>query len=179
MSDQESILSELAGFDEQYETASAGTGYREGLDSLPDGSYDFTILECDLRRVNGKAICELAIKTGCGRECNHTYWLNRQENIDRFGSDLAVLGFSTQKCDKAKGAKFSEVLAEAIPKIPGLRFRGKKFSKQGEDKIFHNLYINAALKPADGREMPKAPALPEVDVSNSGGDAKDDFSIPF
>jgi hypothetical protein len=171
MSDHDTFLkddySDLASFDGDYK---AENTFRPDLDTLPDGDYDFEILDADLTRATGKQagvrILTLVLRPNGGATVRHTYWLRDQEQMNRLGADLVVLGFDADKWGKAGGKSIAQALPEAVARLKSVRFRGRKATREGTGnhagKKFHDLHVGARI---GGSAMP-APAKPFNEFGN-------------
>jgi len=149
-----------------------------GLGSLPDGDYDFEVVSAVLERTEKTKdlILRLGLKViGTGGLIENAYFFRNQQAVDILGSDLCTLGFDTLDW-KPPARPFSQELVQAVPKLPGRKFRGKKVTKPNDRdpaKPFHNLYVNSLLSsaPGPGGYSPPAPA--------TAGYGAGDADIPF
>lgn len=117
---------------------------RPDIKMLADGAYDFEVLDAQLTRAqNGDTICELGLKVS-GGVIQHTYWLNKQTNVNRMGYDFGVLGYPVS-------APLSESIPAAVAQLPGTKFRGVKSSRTYEGKLYHDLAVSTRL---GGTPMP-------------------------
>lgn len=119
---------------------------RAGLDSLPDGVYDFEIVDAELTKAqNGDRICCLGLRNNLGVLVQHTYWLTRQVAINRMGYDFEILG-------QPIGQPLSETIPAAVRKLPGTKFRGTKSSRfvpgtnGKKDATYHDLSISGRVQ---------------------------------
>lgn len=131
--------------------------FRGGLDTLPDGDYDFEIVDGELTRTqNGDRIFQCGLKVH-GNVVQKTWWLKSQENANALCADLCALGLDADKW----GAKFKRPLSEELPKaaksLVGVRFRGKVTTRVSQGKTYHNLHIGGRIM---GQAMPALPATP-------------------
>jgi hypothetical protein len=163
---------ELAAFDSAF---TPSPGRRPGIDSLPDGDHDFEVLSAEMGRTetSNELILRVGLKTA-GRVVEYAYFFRTQQSVDILGSDLCTLGFDADQW-KAPHRPFSKELPLAVPRMPGIRFRGKKVTRENKKdpaKPFHNLYVNQRL---DGA----APGAPPA--AYTPGPAADPFAddIPF
>jgi hypothetical protein len=170
---------DLEQFDQSY---SPQAGRRPGLDVLPDGDYDFEILDAKLDttpkqhvRIVRVGLRVTSAGSSQGQTLEHISFLNNQTAIDILGSTLCTLGFDADQWTVASGRPFSKELPKALPRMRGLRFRGTK--KKNQDG-FHNLYYNARLA---GMPMP-APApqtKQQGEIVDAEYEVTDDSQIPF
>jgi hypothetical protein len=138
---------DLAWFDEQYKPEASK--FRPGLETLPDGSYDFEIVDAEIKKSAKKQvrILELGLKVNGGAVVQHAYFLDTVEKMNRLGGDLCVLGIPADKWGKAGGVSVAVGLPEAVRQLPGIKFRGAKDhntpnAAPGQTpKTFHNLRI--------------------------------------
>ena len=136
MSDfQDDDFSDLGGYEEDFAPQPA---IRPGIDTLPNGSYDFEILDAELTRAqNNDRICNLGLKAG-GAVVQHTYWLNKQMNVNRMGYDFGVLGFTVEP-------PLNETIPAAVRSLPGVKFRGVKSSREYQGKTYHDLHVSVRI----------------------------------
>lgn len=161
-------FSDFDNYGEQFKPKHA---FRAGLDTLSNGDYDFEITDAALdRTTNGTRICRLGLKTSQGRQVESTYWLNKQQEFNKFGADVALLGFPSEKWGQP-GHPLSKVIPETVAKLQGLKFRATKSSRQdsrpGNTTMYHELHIACRL---DGRPMP--PLTPPVNGQGVGASPK-------
>ena len=143
---------ELRQFDQQFTPSS---GRRPGIESLPDGDHDFTIISADLGRTEktNELILRLVLRTASGSVYEYAYFFRTQQSVDILGSDLCTLGIDADQW-KPPARPFSSELPLAVPRLVGLAFRGKKKTSpnpKDPSKPFHNLYVNQRL---DNTMMP-------------------------
>ena len=172
MSDHDDILNEIERFDDDYE---ASQGFRQGLDSLEDGVYRFTIIDAELARTQEKKdpILRLVLRVQGKHEVERVYFLTKQQGIDRLGGDLMRLEIDADQWTAGNGRPFSKELAKALPRLQGLSFTGKKRTKDE----FHNLDI---LSLVNGQSDEAAPKGSTQGAMFSGGKAHTDKDeIPF
>lgn len=164
---------ELEAYDDGF-TPQQSSNFRPGLEAVADGSYDFTILTADLGRTakSNDLILRLELRVeSTAQVVEHVYFFNRQENVDRLGGDLSVLGFDVGLW-RPPARPFSKELPKAVGQIPGRRFKGTKKSSTKDGKTYQNLYLNARLPDAAaGSAAPSGGAPAQVN--------DDDNSIPF
>jgi hypothetical protein len=140
----------LKEFDRGFKPAEGGAN-RPGLDGLEDGIYECEILGAELIETpnTGQLILKWDIRVLSGKHagyrCERPTFLESQMNIDYCGADFKTLGF-----DVDNWGTFSDEIEEAIPRLTGLKFRGKKVTK-GQ---YHNLYINELIS-GSGSSRPK------------------------
>ena len=119
---------------------------RPGLDTLPDGSYEFEVLDAELTRAqNGDRICNLGLRANKSAVVQHTYWLNKQTNINRMGYDFGVLGLEI-------GAPLNETIPAAVAQLAGIKFKGVKTSRTYQSKLYHDLHISSRVGGAAVKE---------------------------
>ncbi len=131
---------------------------RPDLDGLPDGDYDFEVLDAILdRTTKGTRILKVGIQPQNGLAVNHTYWLDQQDKLNGLAADLCLLGFDAHKWGTQE-RPLSQELPKAVSKLPGIRFRAAKRSNLGTGqhagRTFHNLYICSRIT---GKAMPTNP----------------------
>jgi hypothetical protein len=190
MSVDQAALAQLARFDDQYQPAERNVQY-PGLEALTDNQeYDFTIQDAELT-VTPKTkdvIFRLILRVDkgplahMGLVVQSTYFFDKAERTGYLGADLITLGFDADTWKKEHGKAFSTELANAIPRMNGIRFAAKKVSKEGnEGKTFHNIYINRRLGAASLPSSPPSangPAKTPVPATTGPGPT-DDNDIPF
>lgn len=129
--------------------------FKPGIDTLPDGSYDLEIESATLDRVNADRVARVGLKIAGGTSVEWTVWLSRQEGVNGFCADLAVLGFDTDKWGPANNRLISVELPKAVSRLKGIRFRGSKTHREGKGtnlgKVYHELRVLCRL---DSRPMP-------------------------
>lgn len=129
-------------------------GRMPGPELLPDSSYEFEIVAATMRKTQKKQdtifALHLRVRGGAqdGAELERVTWFNRQEDVNRLGGDMVTLGLVDAKDWGKRNKPWSQELRDACPRLKGLRFRGSKTSSEGDKKTFHNLFVNALLKPA-------------------------------
>lgn len=175
---------DLDGFGDEYRPQA---GFRPGIETLASGDYDFEIIDACLDRArNNDRIVKLGLQTSAGRVVEHTYWLNKQESVNRFGADMAVLGFPAQTWGKQ--VPLSKAIPECVARLKGVKFRATKTARDGTGlnagKVYHDLYISCRI---DGRPMPPlqppaaqpTPNGPQRQPVGAPGGNVDPGSIPF
>lgn len=155
MADFDDDFSDLNEFAGEFQAQPA---IRPDLKSLPDGSYDFEILDAELTRAqNGNRICSMGLRTHTGAVVQHTYWLNQQIAVNRMGYDFGILGIDTSAW--AASGELGKEIAKAVKRLPGLKFRGVKSSRfvkgtNGKaDATYHDLSVTGRM--GGGKPMPK------------------------
>lgn len=150
--------SDLDSFGDQFKPQPA---FRPGLDALADGDYTFEIVDAALARAtNGDRVLNLGVRPNGGATYQYTYWLNKQEAINGLGADLVTLGIDASKWGRKDGPLLGKAIPDAVAKLPGIRFAGAKRQSPSKtnNKVYHNLYINARVK--DGATGPAGPPPP-------------------
>lgn len=161
---------DLERFDDTYQPAER-TGFRPGLEVIPDGPHDFTILSAELTRTKNSNELILRAELRCEdtlQVIERPWFFTNPEAVARLGGDLVLLGFDADRWTSQFGRKFSEELPKAVGKLGGKRFRGtKKIGQQNGKPI---LFIDALLTssspplprstPASGNPF-TPPAAPE------------------
>lgn len=162
-----SDYSDLDGYNDEY--TPENSGYTPGLDQLPDGAYEFTVLRAEIgwskRKINsGDRVIRVELQVSNGMTVEHTYWLNKQRDVNQFGYDCGVLGLASREWGKP-AAPLSKALPAACLALRGRRFNGFKSHSKGSqgDKVFHNLAVNCRLP----------------DAATAAGDATNDDSAPY
>lgn len=170
MSDE--ILSEISRYDADYRP---DAGIRPKVDTLPDGDYDFEILDAILGRTQNSndAILKVGLKVQGGTVVEKAYFFGDQAAINRLGADLMALGFR----EFERPQSFSAALKAALPKLKGVRFRARKMTdtSSSNGKTYHNLYIAGRL-PAAGAASPPPAGRP---VQQPAPAASNSEAIPF
>ena len=150
------------------------TGAAGGLDGIPDGDYDCTILTASLETTkrSGDDIVRAEIRfESLGIVGEKVWFFRNQENANRFGGDCATLGFSTG--DWGKGIPLSKAIPDAVAQLSGKRFKGTKKQSISGGKTYHNLYVNAALPPSTDPDVLAAAA------NYNSAPAAADVTVPF
>ena len=162
-----SDYSDLDGFNDEY--VPENHGFTPGLDQLPDGPYEFTVVRAEVgwsKRAtqNGDRVIRVELSVSNGMAVEHVYWLNRQKEVNQFGHDCGVLGLDSKSWGKPS-APLSKALPAACLALRGRRFRGFKSSNKGKqgDKVFHNLAVNVRLPDAKPGELAAAAAAESSD----------------
>jgi hypothetical protein len=160
--------SELEAYDDGF-TPQQPSNFRPGLEVIADGSYDFMILTADLGRTakSKELILRLELRVEqTGQVVERAYFFTQQEDVDRLGGDLSVLGFDVGLW-KPPTRPFSKELPKAVGQLPGRRFKGTKKANSAKDnsgKVFQNLYVNARLPDAaQGTTTATAPPSGEAE----------------
>ncbi len=142
--------------------------FEGGLDTLPNGDYDFEFVTAELTHAKGgkqDRIMEAKLRVNGGQVIKHAWWLASQENMNALLADLCLLGFPANTWGQNTGNPLKEALPAAIAQLPGKRFRASKTSspkkKDGvpTGEFWHNLHIAGAVS---GRPMPTPAAPPQV-----------------
>lgn len=136
----------------------------------PDADYDFEIMSAVFDRTkDGDTVLRWTIRVSSagphrGQMCSHTYWFKSQDNVNILGTDLCTLGFDADAW-KPPARPFSQEIAKVLPKLAGIRFRGRV---KKNDK-YTNLYLNARLS----ESSPPPPPSYNPQAQDHSGD------IPF
>ncbi|MCC6419516.1 MAG: hypothetical protein IT429_14885 [Gemmataceae bacterium] len=156
-------FSDLDSYSSQYRPEAA---FRPGLEALANGPADFEIVSAALDKTqkSGERICRIILRVVGGITVEWTRFLNEQRNLNRLCADLACLGFDADKWN-TPGRPLSKEIPAAVAKLPGIKFRAVKTSRQDtrpgyESKVYHDLQINGRI---DGRPMP--PLTPPVQTA--------------
>lgn len=127
--------------------------FRPNLTALPDGPYDFEVMDATPDTIQGDAVCRVGVRVAGGAVLEHVFWLSRQESVNSFAADLVILGASVDR----QGRKLADVMRDAIAKLPGSRFKGSVRhykNNKGEDRA--NLDILCRIA---GSTMPPPPSF--------------------
>ena len=167
---------ELQQFDAEFKP---GTIKRPGLDSLADGDHDFEILGCELARTEktNEAILRMLLQVRGGSTIEKVYFFRNQQAVDMLATDLCTLGIDADKW-QAPARPFSAELAKALPRLVGVRFRGKKVTLENPKDIskpYHNLYINQRL----GEGSTPLPPPPVAATPPNGSSVPSSDPIPW
>lgn len=145
---------ELAGFDDGFKPQK-GLNIKPSVDVLQDGEYDFEITDAKLDRAKDANktllfVIGLRVISGKleGKEVQKEHWLKDQRSVDILGGELQVYGLDADQWTFENGRKFSEEIVLGIPKLPGVKFQGRKTSKPDQhnpNKIYHNLFVNTRI----------------------------------
>src|SRR5262245_15623629 len=92
-------------------------GFALGIDTLPNGDYDFEIESAALDKINVDRVVRINLKTNLGKTVEWLHWLNKQEGVNRLGADLCVLGFDADKWGTAQGRPLSAEIPKAVQKL--------------------------------------------------------------
>ena len=151
----------LEEFDAGLKPASPG-GRAAGLESIPDGDYEWTVLSAEYRTTkNGSRLVSMQVHNDqLGVTVERASFLGSQDNANALAADLGVLGFDTCNWKAENGRPFSKELLPALAKIACRRFKGTKKVSSSGGKTFHNLYVNAPLPAADPATLATTPATP-------------------
>lgn len=139
-------------------------GFYPGLETINDGNYVFAIQAARLDRArNGDRILELHLRVAPGTYVvQHTYWLNRQESMNRLAADLLSLGFDSDRWG-TQDRPLSKELPQAAERMKGLYFQGHKSSNEANGKTYANLRIVGKAKPqsdGNGQALPSHETVP-------------------
>lgn len=179
MSDINEAIEQLGRFDELF---NPDTSRRASIETLPDGDYDFQIVESrfDLTPKEKDLILRVGLKVlgglQAGSVVERAYWLTTEQPINILGTDLCMLGFDADQWKPANGRSFKKELKATVEdgRLVGLRFRGQKKTKVDGAKTYHNLYINARL--TNGVPPPASVGPPTSDAPTVSAD---DDEVPF
>jgi hypothetical protein len=169
-------LDELDAYDDGF-TPQQFSNFRAGLETVADGDYEWTVLAATLERTSKQNVliakAELRVEK-TAQVVEYAWLLDAQEKVDRFGGDMAVLGFPVGTW---KG-RLSQAIPEAIAGLPGRRFRGTKKTNPSKDpqRPFQNLYVNARLPDAAPGTVAAAGAGAPPGDGSSEADGQE---IPF
>ncbi len=176
---QQAQYGELDGYADDYKPEHA---FRAGIDTLPNGSHDCTIIAAAMERVTGgDLIVRISLQTTTAGQVEWTHWLNRQGGVNGLCADLKALGFDSDKWGRQR--PLSVEIPKAVAQLQGIRFRGRKTSREGKPKhpgatpeTFHDFRalsrISGQGQPASNR-MSNSPAP----MPAQGAGVSDD--IPF
>lgn len=157
---------DLTEFDQDFAPVS---GRKLNLEDLTDGDYVFEVQSAilDITKHTSDKILKLLLYIVDGPSKDNTveraYFLRGQEVANEIGADFRALGIDTESWRSDKGGKFSMELPKAMVRIKGVRFKGKKVTRRGKDKHFHNLYISSFLEGHGPRSYEEASAEVEAD----------------
>lgn len=148
-----------------------------GIEALLNGPYRFTVeaVNCEEHAGQKMLKCELKVHTGIVIE--KVWWLTSQNNVNRFGADMAALGFDS----KLWGTR-TQPLSQAIPKtadaLLGIVFAAQKTQRTDkEGKTYHDLIVGGRVgaNGANGANGAHG-AAPTPPPPPAGNDAAD---LPF
>lgn len=131
------------------------SSFRLGLEALPDGPYDFEIVEVQPDIINTDAVLRVGLRVGVGGTViERLYWLGTQDGVNALGADLCIFGFPADQW-KQQGRKLGDELKAVVAKMPGIKFKGMKRSYTRKDgKPGHSLNVIARIA---GTTMPATP----------------------
>jgi hypothetical protein len=164
--DDVEVFEDLTQYDETFDPTAVGQR-RPGLDSIPDGTYDWTILTAkrEMTSRTNERILRLELRNETtGQVVDLHYYFRTQQAVNRLGQDLATLGFDVANWTVANDRPVHVELPRAVADLPGRRFVGKKVTrpnKKAPDKPYHNLDIAKPLDRAtvaagsNGSEIPR------------------------
>lgn len=136
------------------------TNRKMNLESLTDGDYTCQVMSMELDRIQstGSAILRWILKVVEGPSCQgctieKVNFFSSQPGVNALGADLQLLGIDC-KGWKAAGIPLSRGLIDAMPRLKGVVFVGRKkaSSNQNTGKVYHNLNVLSvkhAATPAD------------------------------
>jgi hypothetical protein len=119
------------------------------LDYIPDGEHECTVLTAAITETKnaGKRIIRMEVRfDALGKTADKVYFIDNPENVNRFGGDMATLGFAAASWGKE--VPLSKAIPETVAALRGKRFKATKRANKSGDKVYHNLYLNAALPDA-------------------------------
>lgn len=128
--------------------------FRTKADTLPNGAYEFEIVDATLDRINADDVCRLGLRTG-GATFEHVHWLNKQPGVNGFLAEMAALGFPSNTWGNRPGqTPLSQAIPDCVCQLPGKRFHAIKSSRQSNDtppKTYHEVRATGVV---GGRSMP-------------------------
>jgi hypothetical protein len=142
---------DLAQYDQAFEPKYA---YHDRLDKLPEGVYQFEILEAGYREVNiNKPLVFIVVRVN-GGEYNgmayeHAWFISSQRGANACGADLRRLGLDTHQWTVANGRPFSVEIQRRPPELVGVCFRGvtsRDVDKNDAAKSYPRLTISNATR---------------------------------
>ena len=161
--------------------------FRAGIDTLPDGDYEMSVIDQAFDSAQGKRIFRLGLRTASGAVVERTYWIEDQRNLNALCADLLLLGFDADRWGRSHGRPLSVELPKAAARLVGIRFRARKTTRpdtrQGKQgSYFHDLHIAGRVPASDrsGTETPfsgSAAATPQQPAPRVPASAMSD--IPF
>ncbi len=168
---------DYAGLDSYGQGYAPEHAFRTSTDTLPNGDYDCEVISAEIEKNTAGLICRATLQisgVGAGappRTVEHTYWLNKQKDVNAFCAELAALGFPAHQWGAGPGrVPLSQAIPHAVSQLRGVRFRASKTSREGQrdlarpndpPRIFHDLRIHGRLGAA--APMPAvAPAVPAM-----------------
>ena len=174
------VRDQMKQYDRDFAVDKDRAQFKPGPEVLPDGDHTLQVLYAETDLVGKDAdkkqpVLRVGLRATEGKakglSLESVYWLNDQQNINRLGTDLFVLGF-----EKPPTMAFSDFLYEVMSKLVGIHLRAHKKTNEGkgpnQGKQYHNLYVNARVA-GSAAPMPtfQQPAL--VGVSQT------DDEVPF
>lgn len=180
MAEQTFDYSVFDNFETEFKAANGS--FRDNIDMLPDGSYPFAIVDAEPAFTkNGKQIFRLGLRVNGGAVFTHTYFVDSQDGLNRFGSDVAALGFDIELQLRA-GKKLREIIPQVLKQIVGVHFLGAKVTDRPTSgnyagKVFHKIKIISRTAP--GGTLPATKTTPaQPSAPTSGAQSSSDL-IPF
>ncbi len=160
------IIEEISRFDNDY---SPKDGFLPGPEVLHEGPLVVEIVQAELTRTfnTRDPILRWTLRVVGGVDDGvvfaRTSFFGRQEDSDRLGGEMRVLGFDSHLWLVANRRPFSRELEKALPKLRGKRFRGRKTtteSAKAPGKWFHNLNIDSPVRASSAPPPPNGVAPP-------------------
>lgn len=151
------MYEEISRFDANYKPEMP---FAPSLETLPDGEYDFEVVAATLDRTKNtnELILRLSIRALAGGVVEWPHFFKTQDSVNRAGANLVAIG-----ADCWGKRPFSQELEDAIPKLPGVRFRANKKTDKGG---YHNLFVVNRLS-AGPAQQPSRPASTPRHTANA------------
>ena len=130
------------------------SGRKLDVDLVPNGQYEVEIGKAAIEETqkSGDTILKLPLifRSGniAGDYTEKPYFFRTHEQAELCGADLRVMGFDVENWTKANGRPLSQELPKAVARMPGLKLKVAKSSRDGQNgKVWHTLAIVERIGP--------------------------------
>ena len=161
----------LEDFDNMFDPEGAGRGV--DLATLDNGIYELVIEKAAKEEVGqaNETIVKFYMRihrgpASVGAKVEKAYFFRDQAAVDRFGSDLILLGIPAHTWTAKHGKKYSVEMPKALPGLSGKVVRANKTTSEKNGRTYHNLNIAGLLSSAP-------------DVPAPGPSPTDQNELPF
>ena len=188
------LTADFADLDGYAHEFKAEHSFKQGIDTLPDGHYDCTIVSAQMDKVKGDTIARITLKVPNGAQVEWTCWLNKQNGVNAFAADMAALGMDSHLWGPAHNRPLSKEIPAAVTKLAGIKFRAHKSSRDVPAQpgkvatTYHDFRVIGRVggqpmpnvnQPARQVQAPASPApAPQMQPAGGAPDNNDE-DLPF
>ncbi len=154
--------------------------FKNKIDLLANGEYEFEITDAALDRINSDDVIRVGLKMQASA-FEYIYWLNKQNAINAFLAEMLALGYPANTWGSGAGkVLLSNAIPACVKTLPGKRFRAAKTSRDDTrstpPKTYHEIRI---IGMAGSRSMPSGGAAGPVHAAQNSVPVGNESGIPF